>query len=109
MVGKVLVFWQFGEGENYVFCVLVGGVEGYVIVWFGLIVGVGGLILCVDFDIVMLFYLQMWCNESCFVYVVGIEFVLYDWKLWVELVVVDVLLLLQFGEFCDYGFCFVFV
>ncbi len=28
MVGKVPVSWQFGEGENYVFCVPAGGAEG---------------------------------------------------------------------------------
>ena len=108
MVGKVPVSWQFGEGENYVFCVPAGGAEGHATVRLGPIAGAGGLTLRVDFDTATLPYLQMWRNESRPAYVVGIEPASHDWKPRAELAAGDALTLLQPGETRDYGLRFAF-
>ncbi len=108
MVGKVPVSWQFGEGDNYVFCVPAGGAEGHATVRLGPIAGAGGLSLRVDFDTATLPYLQMWRNESQPAYVVGIEPASHDWKPRAELAAADAMPLLQPGESRDYALRFAF-
>ncbi len=108
MVGKVPLSWQFGEGDNYVFCVPAGGEEGHASVRLGPIAGAGGLTLRVDFDTATLPYLQMWRNESRPAYVVGIEPASHDWKPRAELAAAGALTPIQPGEFRDYALRFVF-
>lgn len=108
MVGKVPVSWQFGEGDNYVFCVPAAGEEGHATVRLGPIAGASGVTLRVDFDTATLPFLQMWRNENRPAYVVGIEPASHDWKLRAELAQACAMDLLQPGEFRDYGLRFAF-
>lgn len=108
MLGKVPLSWQFGEGDNYVFCLPAGEETGHATVRLGPIPGAGGATLRVDFDTATLPYLQMWRNESRPAYVVGIEPASHDWKLRTELEKTGAMTLLQPGEARNYALRFVF-
>lgn len=108
MIGKVPVSWQFGEGDNYVFCVPAGGEDGTATVRLGPIPGASGGTLRVDFDTSTLPYLQMWRNEHEPAYVVGIEPVSHDWKPRRELIESGAMKMLQPGEARDYALRFAF-
>jgi hypothetical protein len=108
MVGKVPIAWQFGEGDNYVFCVPAAEAPGSAAVRLGPIPGAGGAALRVDFDTSTLPFLQMWRNESRPAYVVGIEPASHDWKRRAELARSGAMSLLEPGEARDYSLRFVF-
>ena len=108
MIGKVPVSWQFGEDDNYVFCVPAGGELGHATVRLGPIPAASGLTLRVDFDTATLPFLQMWRNESRPAYVVGIEPASHDWKPRAALHEAGAMSLLQPGESRDYGLRFAF-
>lgn len=112
MMGKVPLSWQFGEGNNHVFCVPAGDgggeAPGFATVRLGPIPGAGGATLRVDFDTMTLPYLQMWRNESRPAYVVGIEPASHDWKTREALSRDGAMALLQPGEARAYALRFMF-
>ena len=100
--------WQFGDKDNFVFCVPAGGKDGFASLKLGPIPAAAGLTLNVDFETSTLPYLQMWRNIERPAYIIGIEPVSHDWTSRAELSERGALIPLEPGQSREYGLRFVF-